>query len=278
MLGIGDFAALGRVSVRMLRHYDAIGLLVPARTDPATGYRYYTADQLRRLNRLVALKDLGFTLEQVDRMLDDKVSTDELHGMLRLRRAQLAAQLAADTARLAGVESRLRMIEQEGRMGTDEVVLKPVPATRVVELSAVAASYENEAIGPVITPLYPELMCRIAAAGVEPSGLAVAYYLPAPDPGPDGQAVVVHAGIEVPADCAAGPDFDVVDLPPLAAAATIVHYGPMSAAGASFQTLARWIDGNGYRPVGYAREVCLHFDPHDDANWVHELQLEVTRG
>lgn len=49
MFSIGDFAALGRVSVRMLRHYDAIGLLTPARTDPATGYRYYQADQLRRL-------------------------------------------------------------------------------------------------------------------------------------------------------------------------------------------------------------------------------------
>ena len=49
MFSIGEFAALGRVSVRMLRHYDAIGLLTPARTDPATGYRYYVADQLRRL-------------------------------------------------------------------------------------------------------------------------------------------------------------------------------------------------------------------------------------
>src|SRR5918992_94431 len=135
MFGIGDFAALGRVSVRMLRHYDAIGLLRPAR-----------ADQLRRLNRVIALKDLGLTLGQVADILDDKVGVEELHGMLRLRRAQLEEQLASDAARLAGVEARLRMIEEEGHMSTEDVVLKQVAAARVAELSARDASYEGEDI------------------------------------------------------------------------------------------------------------------------------------
>lgn len=75
MFSIGDFARHGRVSVRMLRHYDTIGLLRPDRVDAATGYRYYEGGQLARLNRIVALKDLGFTLEQVGRILDDKVSS-----------------------------------------------------------------------------------------------------------------------------------------------------------------------------------------------------------
>jgi DNA-binding transcriptional MerR regulator len=87
MLSIGDFARYGRVSVRMLRHYDTLGLLLPARVDPASGYRFYTAAQLARLNRIVALKDLGFTLDQVRAMLDEQVSAEQLRGMLRLRRA-----------------------------------------------------------------------------------------------------------------------------------------------------------------------------------------------
>src|ERR671917_48630 len=86
MLGIGDFARHGRVSVRMLRHYDAIGLLRPAHVDRLTGYRSYDAGQLSRLNRIVALKGLGFTLQQVRSILDDEVSVEELRGMLRLRR------------------------------------------------------------------------------------------------------------------------------------------------------------------------------------------------
>src|SRR5215510_2635246 len=103
MFSIGDFAKLGRVSVRILRHYDAIGLVTPAVVDPNSGYRFYTADQLRRLNRVIALKDLGFTLEQVQAILDDKVDVAELRGMLRLREAQLRAQMQADAAKLIAV-------------------------------------------------------------------------------------------------------------------------------------------------------------------------------
>src|SRR5262249_28255843 len=135
MFSIGDFAGLGRVSVRMLRHYDAIGLLRPAHVDPHSGYRYYTAAQLRLLNRGIALKDLGFSLEQVQTLIQEKVDVGELRGMLRLRRAELAAQVERDTARLTLVDARLRMIESEGHMDTGDVVLKHLPALRVAELS-----------------------------------------------------------------------------------------------------------------------------------------------
>src|SRR6266516_3250523 len=136
MFSIGDFARHGRVSVRMLRHYDAIGLLRPASVDRATGYRWYQAEQLSRLNRIVALKDLGFTLQQVQSILDEKVSVEELRGMLRLRRADLQTQITADTARLARIETRLQILEQEGAMPTDDVQIKRVPAVRVAELTA----------------------------------------------------------------------------------------------------------------------------------------------
>lgn len=94
MFTIGDFARYGRVSARMLRHYDAVGLLHPDRTDPSTGYRHYGAAQLARLNRIIALKDLGFTLQQVRAVLDDEVGSEELRGMLRLRRSELEAAMA----------------------------------------------------------------------------------------------------------------------------------------------------------------------------------------
>lgn len=69
MFSIGEFARHGRISVRMLRHYDAIGVLVPATVDPVSGYRFYRAGQLPRLNRIIALKDLGFSLRQVQQIL-----------------------------------------------------------------------------------------------------------------------------------------------------------------------------------------------------------------
>jgi DNA-binding transcriptional MerR regulator/effector-binding domain-containing protein len=276
MFSIGDFANLGRVSVRMLRHYDAIGLLRPARVDPATGYRYYTAAQLRLLNRVIALKDLGFTLQQVQAMIDDKVDTGELRGMLRLRRAQLAEQVAEDNARLARVDARLRMIETEGHMDTGDVVLKRIPPMRVVELSAPCTSYEGPDIGPALTPLYPQLIERMEQAGVRMTGPPLAYYLPASDD-PADESITVHAAFPFAGAVPPDPGFQVVDLPGVEHAATLLHHGPMSEAFRTGQLIATWIDENGYQTVGhgYAREVYIDCPPCDFDVWVTEMQVEV---
>jgi len=272
MFTIGDFARHGRVSVRMLRHYDAIGLLRPASVDPSTGYRAYAADQLPRLNRVVALKDLGFTLEQVASIIDDKVGIEELHGMLRLRRAELATRIAEDGARLRQVETRLRAIETEGAMPTDEVVVKSVPAVRVAELSGVARSFEPAGVGPVIGPLYDELNARLARAGLTPVGAPVAYY----EDAPDGEGVVVHAALPVNAEPGGDHGLTIVDLPALDRAATLLHRGEMDNVMPSIQSLAKWIDANGYRSTGYNREVYLEC-VGDRSTWVTELQEPVTR-
>ena len=92
MFNIGEFARLGAVTVRSLRHYHELGLLVPAEVDDATGYRRYSADQLSRLNRVVALKELGFSLSEIV-TLTGTVTIDELRGMLMLRRTQLELSL-----------------------------------------------------------------------------------------------------------------------------------------------------------------------------------------
>ncbi|MFB7528942.1 MerR family transcriptional regulator [Streptomyces sp. NPDC056178] len=274
MFTIGDFARYGRVSARMLRHYDAIGLLHPDRTDPATGYRYYGAAQLSRLNRIIALKDLGFTLRQVQAVLGEQVGAEELRGMLRLRRAELEEAMAAAAARLTRVEARLRSIESEGRMPENEVAVKSIAAVRVAELTGTAAGFEPEHITPVIGPLYDRLFPLLGTVGVGPSGPGIAYYEDAPE---GGGAIVVHAGVTVSAPV--GPLGDtgitVVELPPFEAA-TIVHRGSMDGVLPTAQTLARWIDANGYRSTGYAREISLEC-PDDRDKWVTELQEPVTR-
>ena len=272
MFTIGDFARHGRVSVRMLRHYDATGLLHPAHVDPASGYRHYTAAQLARLNRIIALKDLGFTLQQVRDIVDERVGAEELRGMLRLRRAELETAVAAAEARLVQVEARLRAIESEGHMPTNDVVIKTVHTVRVAELTATADGFEPEAIGPVIGPLYDELFRHLRSAGITPSGPGVAYYEDAPE---GGGRISVHAAVQVSAPLQDGA-FRVLDLPALGQAATIVHRGSMDTVLPTAQTLARWIDANGYRSTGYPREVTLEC-PENLDGWVTELQAPVTR-
>ncbi|OKI37026.1 MerR family transcriptional regulator [Streptomyces sp. CB03578] len=267
MFTIGDFARHGRVSVRMLRHYDATGLLRPAHVDPANGYRSYTAAQLARLNRVIALKDLGFTLQQVRAILDEEVTAGELRAMLRLRRAELEAEMTAAASRLAQVEARLRSIESEGQMPVNDVVLKSLPSVRLAELNAVAPDFDT--IGPVIQPLYDELFRRLEAAGIAPSGPGVAHYEDAPDGG-----VLVHAGVEVSVPLGEDDGLRVVDLPPVEQAATVVHRGSMEAVLPTVQTLGRWIEANGYRSAGHPREVNLEC-PESRDDWVTELQEPV---
>ncbi|GID98485.1 MerR family transcriptional regulator [Amorphoplanes digitatis] len=277
MFGIGDFAALGRVSVRMLRHYDAIGLIRPARVDEFSGYRYYTAAQLPLLNRVIALKDLGFTLQQVQVLIDEKVDPGELRGMLRLRRAQLAEEMAAGTARLALVDARLRMIETEGHMDTGDVILKNIPAVRVAELSAPASSYDGPDITTALSPLYPQLIERLESGGVTISGPPMAYYLPDPH-GPGDESITVHAAFPITGDVPADPGFQVVDLPAVERAATLLHHGPMSEAFRTGQLIANWIDDSGYQTVGsgYAREIYLDCPMDDLSKWITEMQVAVA--
>lgn len=275
MFTIGDFARYGRVSIRMLRHYDAIGLLRPARVDPTSGYRFYDAGQLARLNRVIALKDLGFTLDQVRKILDEQVSAEQLRGMLRLRRAELEAAIEADATRLAGVEARLRTIESEGVMPYDDVVVKNLPSVRVAQLTGTAASYTPEDIGPVVQPLCADLGRRLADAGVTAAGPLICYYEDATE---GGDKVVVHAAVGLGPDVTGASgvnDFEVVDLPEVPTAATIVHRGSMDDCLPSHQAVARWIDGNGYRLSGPTRE--LYIDCPDDVDrWVTELQYPIA--
>lgn len=269
MFSIGEFARHGRVSVRMLRHYDAIGLIRPACVDAATGYRSYQASQLDELNRVIALKDLGFTLQQVQAILEEKVSAAELRGMLRLRRAEIQASIEAETTRLARVEARLLTIEDGTRVPADGVVVKRLAPVRVAELTGVAAGYEPEAITPVIQPLYHDVWQRLCSAGIAAAGPAVAYYEDTP------QGILVHAA--VPVAVAPGPDhgLGLVDLPEVDSAAAIIHHGPMDDVLPTGQALARWIDANGYRSAGYSREVTLNWCP-DPEQWVTELQQPIS--
>src|SRR5512136_969126 len=115
MLKIGDFSKLAQVSVKTLRYYADLGLLRPAWIDRYTAYRYYTLQQLPRLNRILALRELGFPLAQIERLLRDDLPPRELKRLMQLRHAELQQQVQSEQARLSRVETRLRQIEQEGR-------------------------------------------------------------------------------------------------------------------------------------------------------------------
>ena len=132
MFRIGEFSQIAQVPTSQLRYYDDIGLLTPAHIDEWTSYRYYSVSQLPRLHRILALRELGLSLEQIKRLVDDDISVDEIRGMFTLRRAQIEQTLQAEVNRLRTVEARLQHLETGGNPGEyDVVILKSVPSTAV---------------------------------------------------------------------------------------------------------------------------------------------------
>ncbi len=121
-------------------------------------------------------------------------------------------------------------------MPADDIQVKRIPAVRVAELTATAASLEPASISPVIQPLYQELGSRLGRAGLAPVGPAIAYYQETPD----GDGVLVHATLPVNAEPGNGHDFEITDLPEIGQAATIVHRGPWTT---SWQPTRPWPGG-----------------------------------
>ena len=141
MFKIGDFSKLSCVSVKVLHYYDELGLLKPTHVDHFTGYRYYSADQLPRLNRILALKDLGFSLEQTMRLLEGTLVPAQMREILRMKQAELHQRVQDDQGRLVRVEARLKLIEQEHTMPEYDVVLKRIEAKTVVSARKVAPAF-----------------------------------------------------------------------------------------------------------------------------------------
>ena len=141
MFRIGDFSRIARVSARLLRFYDEIGLFTPAHADPQTGYRYYTVAQLAQLNRILVLKDLGFNLDQAREILNSNVSAAELRNMLLLRRNDVEQTIAAESRRLHHIETRIAQLELEGALCVEDVVVRAEPMRRLLSLRRTVSSF-----------------------------------------------------------------------------------------------------------------------------------------
>jgi DNA-binding transcriptional MerR regulator len=136
MFRIGEFSKIAQAPGSLLRYYDQIGLLKPAHVDQWTGYRYYSAKQLPRLHRILALKELGLTLEQITRLMDEDVSAAEIRGMLALKKAQVEQTVQEEMTRLRSLEARLQQIDNAAPPAYD-IVIKNAPALNYLSVREV---------------------------------------------------------------------------------------------------------------------------------------------
>lgn len=282
MFKIGEFSRLSRVSVRMLRHYDQLGLLTPSQTDPFTGYRYYSADQLPRLNRILALRDLGFSLEQIAGMLDEHLSTDQLLGMLKVKRAEVEEQVRQERQKLDRLEVRIRQLSGSPVQAGYDVIL------RDTELQLVAAYRQVADDDDRIEQMFDSLeayVARFDGARADKPPLSIYY-----DDEYRERDMDVEVAVPLRYAIPESESIRVRELPSLSSVACVVHVGEYSRIGQAYNALLAWIEANGYRMSGPIREIYIRYGAdgldfdlpptylaEDRNQYVTELQLSVVK-
>jgi len=272
MIRIGDFSKLSRVSVKTLRFYDEMGLLKPVEVDRFSGYRYYEFDQLPRLYRILALKDLGFSVEEIGHLLEGDLSAEQMRGMLKLRRAEIRQRVEEEAERLERVELWLREIEQENSMSKYDIVIKKIEPMKVASVRGVVPTPPDQ------RSLWDELMAYLYQQGARMSGTPMALYhdsehkerdwdievcMPISDETPSNGRIKVH------------------DLAGFEKMACVIHTGSFATIGEAYDAVAKWIDQNGYQIVGPGRELNLRLPEtpgnQNDPNTVNEIQFPVEK-
>ena len=283
LLKIGDFARLSRVSVKTVRYYDDIGLLSPSQVDQFTSYRYYTVDQLARIHRIMALKDLGLSLEQIQRMLDADLSREQLQGMFALRQAELQQQVHDVRARLAQVEFRLRMLKMEDEMPTIDIKVTEVPpVSGLTARGPIRVQPDTLTLGNSTEPyaergrMFLEALARYKLALNPPISIYYDF-----DPAADFWDVkTILPLVARPDEAIVLSDNTVMDwetVPGLPMAATYIFNGPYDQISEQLLVVERWMAENGYRRGHQSRAIFhrgpMHFGPQ--AEFVTEIQIEI---
>ncbi len=277
MFRIGEFSRIARVTIDTLRHYDALGLLKPVQVDPVTGYRYYTARQLKVLNRILALKDSGLSLDEIGSILQDNLSSEQVRGILKAQLVQAESDLQAAQARQEKLIARLNHLEMEENMPAYEVTLKAIEPTTVAAIRETIPTIEQ-------MPARCGEMFRAIAEWMLSNGLPFGPYMTIyyndaytrQDIDTECAFIIPHlaAAQAMPAAPIAMRQMEAVPC----VAYTVVtddFYQKVDGLTPAYQALAQWIEDNGYQIVGPARE--LFYGSPQGGDMTAEVQFPVQK-
>jgi DNA-binding transcriptional MerR regulator len=264
MFRIGDFSKLARVSVKALRFYDEVGLLKPTYVDRDTGYRYYSATLLPRLNRILAFKELGLPLGEIIHLLNGDLPVDRVLESLRSRRTELARRIERERSQLAEVESWLALIERSGRVPDYEITIKRVEPRLVASVRDRLSSYADA------DELFDELQGHINQRGAPLKRGAIWHTCANQEPSIDCEAIVF---LREPVR--ANGRAQVYELPG-DSVACVIHHGSDETCESAYRAARSWIKSHGYAVAGPNRELYWQGDVAQDGDWgVTEIQFPI---
>ncbi len=256
MLKIGEFSKLSRVSVRMLRHYDEIGLLKPAEIDRFTDYRYYREDQLPTACRIAMLKDMGFSLADIVRILEVYEDREQMEKYFSARQKELEA-LSQDTAqKLTLLDAARKRLRKEENMRYN-VTLKTIPERYAATVHMTIPRYEDE--GMVWGTLMQETS-RMNIAEDDPC-LCAATFLDREYKEKDVE-LMVWKTVK-----GSYPDTEHVKFRtlPEVTVASCTYQGSYTQITDVYAAVIDWMEANGYEPAGPMFNI-YHVSPHETQN------------
>jgi len=266
MFRIGDFSRLSQVSVKALRFYDEVGLLKPTYVDRDTGYRYYSATLLPRLNRILAFKELGFSLEEISRLMEGDLPVDRVREWLQNRRVEIARRIEREREQLYEVESWLAHIERAGRAPDYEVTVKWVPPRMVASMRDSLSSYAEA------DDLFDELHSHLKHRGAPLERGAVWHTCANQQRSIDCEAILF---LREPAQ--ANGRMQVYELPGFSVAC-VIHQGSDETCERAYRAARSWIKSHGYAIAGPNRELYWQGDvAQDDESGVTEIQYPIIQ-
>lgn len=271
MLKIGDFSRLSRISIRMLRYYDELGLLKPELVDHFTGYRYYGEAQLVRAGRIQALKAMGFGVSAIGRILEQYAEPEQLEGLLIHQRRELLAQSQITKQRIQAIDSTLQWLRKDGTIMEYNVNLKTLPERYVASVRMTLPSYQDEG------KLWEVLSRETAALQLQPANppyLLVLYH--------DGEYREHTVDLEAQkAVLGSYPDTEhvIFKTAPAVQYASVVFQGGYDKIGQANEAVANWIADNGYELDGLSFNLyyVTPADTDDPEKYVTEVCYPVKR-
>jgi DNA-binding transcriptional MerR regulator len=273
MLRISDFARIGQVSISALRYYDEIELLQPVHVDEETGYRFYEVDQLSRLHRILALKEVGFELAQIIQILDQEISSETIQKMLRVKRAELQRHIQEEQAQLEHIEARLKSLEQGEPMPPYEVVLKSVKPLTVISTRDVMINFAQK------IEYADGLLNLLRERKIKPTGPVLYLYYESKYASMD-----IDVEVAVPVEHSStrmleeyrGEQVILRELPAEASMASTIFSGNPYMIEGAYLALGAWIESNAYTITGICRKLILRREGGLDDSLI-EIQFPVER-
>jgi DNA-binding transcriptional MerR regulator len=279
MLRIGDFSKVAKVSIRMLRHYDQMGLLKPAYIDAMSGYRSYSINQLPKLNRIIFLKDIGFSLNEISELIDDNISIEEMKIMLLKRQRDLENEISMAQLNLSTVMERLRTIENEREIPIYDITVKSTESYSVATFRNIVPHVRE--MCTYCYSMYSKLYKELKKLNISTIGPEITFYYNEEytETDLDMEVSIVIEGNSVEIDKIKESELTFKKISNQEKVASLIYSGSYEGVEGGIIELLKWIGSNNWEVIGELREIHLsgpaHVDDMVQDHAVIELQIPI---